>query len=128
LGAAAAHRALSGMYYVGQGVTKDTKMSIYHAEEAAMLGCPDSRYDLGVYYVKKGKYDKAKKHFIMLANIGYDGSLKWRKELYVDGKASKEDYAGALRAYQAAVNAAKSREREEANSLHNAREAAQKKS
>ena len=64
----------------------------------------------------------------MLANIGYDGSLKWLKELYVDGKASKEDYAGALRAYQAAVNAAKSREREEANSLYNkARGAAQKK-
>jgi tetratricopeptide (TPR) repeat protein len=96
-----------------------------------MLGCPDSRYDLGVYDVKKGKYDKAKKHFIiiMLANIGYDGSLKWLKELYVDGKASKEDYAGALRAYQAAVNAAKSREREEANSLYNkARGAAQKRS
>lgn len=79
--------------------------------------------------MKKGRYDKAKKHFIMLANIGYDGSLKWLKELYVDGKASKEDYAGALRAYQAAVNAAKSREREEANSLYNkARGAAQKKS
>ena len=45
----------------------------------------------------------------MLANIGYDGSLKWLKELYVDGKVSKEDYDGALWAYQAAVNAAKSR-------------------
>ncbi len=129
LGVAAAHRALSGMYYDGQGVTKDMKMSIYYAEQAAMLGCPDSRYDLGVYDVKKGKYDKAKKHFIMLANIGYDGSLKWLKELYVDGKASKEDYADALRAYQAAVNAAKSREREVANSLYNkARGAARKKS
>ena len=31
-----------------------------------MLGCPDSRYDLGVYDVKKGKYDKAKKHFIII--------------------------------------------------------------
>lgn len=72
---------------VGQGVEKDMKMSIYHAEEAAMSGCPDSRYDLGVYDVKKGKYDKAKKYFIMLANnIGYDGFLKWLKALYVDGK------------------------------------------
>jgi hypothetical protein len=34
------------------------------------------------------------------------------KKLYSDGHASKEDYAGALRAYQAAVDATKSAERE----------------
>jgi TPR repeat protein len=62
LGVGGAHHALSGMYFKGQGVEKDMTMSIYHAEEAAMLGDPTSRYSLGFYDVRTFKYDRAKKH------------------------------------------------------------------
>ena len=125
LGVGGAHHALSGMYFKGQGVEKDMTMSIYHAEEAAMLGDPTSRYSLGFYDVRTFKYDRAKKHFIIAAKLGYHDSLKELKKLYADGHATKEDYASALRAYQAAVDATKSPERELANSLSKAQEAAQ---
>ena len=47
-------------------------------------------------------------------DLGLHDSLKILMKLYADGHASKEDYAGALRAYQAAVDAMKSSEREKA--------------
>jgi hypothetical protein len=40
--------------------------------------------------------------------------LGYLKDLFVKGVASKEDYAAALRGYQAAVDAMKSAEREKA--------------
>jgi hypothetical protein len=43
------------------------------------------------------------------------------RKLYADGHASKDDYADALRAYQAAVNATKSAEREVAEAYYKAR-------
>jgi hypothetical protein len=52
------------------------------------------------------------KDFIIAANLGDDGSLQALRQLYADGYATKEDYAGALRAYQTAVDATKSEERE----------------
>ncbi len=61
-----------------------------------------------------GRFERAKKHFIIAANLGLHESLRKLRTLYADGHASKEDYADALRAYQAAVEAAKSPEREEA--------------
>jgi len=50
------------------------------------------------------RFDRAVKHFIIAANLGYDGSLKELKGCYAEGKASKDDFALALRAHQAAVD------------------------
>ena len=44
--------------------------------------------------------------------------------LYKNGHASKEDYAGTLRAYQAAVEATKSAERKKAEAYYEAMDAA----
>ena len=52
------------------------------------------------------------RHFIIAANLGHDSSLKALRKGYADGVVSKEDYSGALRAYQAAVEATKSPQRE----------------
>ena len=76
--------------------------------EAALCGHPIARNNIGVLEIGNGNYDKAVKHFIIAATLGYDKSLDALKDLYKDGHASKEDYAGALRAYQAAVDATKS--------------------
>ncbi len=114
LGDAVGHYQLSYMYRVGQGVEKDTEKEVYHAEEAAIAGHPAARNNLGCFEANNGRFDRAKKHWIIAANLGYNDSLKSLRQLYEDGQASKEDYANALRAYQAAVAATKSAEREEA--------------
>ena len=114
LGDAEAHYELSITYRDGEGVEKDEKKAIYHTEEAAIGGHPEARHNLGCKEGNKRRFDRAKKHFIIAANLGDHGSLKMLKKLYSDGHASKEDYAGALRAYQVAVDATKSAEREKA--------------
>jgi hypothetical protein len=59
-----------------------------------------------------GSFDKAIKHFIIAAGQGYEGSLELLKEFYQEGKIRKEVLASALRAYQAAIDATKSRQRQ----------------
>jgi TPR repeat protein len=114
LGDTAAHYSLSRMYYQGEGREKDIEKYIYHWEEAAMKGHPQARHNLGVREWRNGRFERAKKHFIIAANLGHDDSLYNLRQFYAVGHASKEDYASALRAYQAAVDATKSPEREEA--------------
>ena len=111
LGGALAHFDLSVLYRYGHGVEKDDEKGMYHLEQAAMKGHPNARHNLGCEEAKNGRFERAKKHFIINANLGDDGSLKCLRQLYADGHASKEDYAAALRTYQAAVNATKSPER-----------------
>ena len=60
-------------------------------------------------------YDKVTKHDeIIAANLGDDYALERVKDLFFTGGISKEAYAAALRGHQAAVNATKSEQREEA--------------
>jgi tetratricopeptide (TPR) repeat protein len=114
LGYASAHYNLSVIYGDGEGVEKDTEKEVYHLEEAAIGGHPMARHYLGSLEAKNRRYDRAVKHLIIAANLGHEGSVKGLKRLYADGHASKEDYADALRAYQAAMDETKSSERERA--------------
>ena len=114
LGDVDAHFNLSVAYWKGQGVEKDEKKEIYHLEEASIGGHPYARHNLGSEEGQCGRFERAKKHFIIAANLGYHDSLKALRKLYANGHASKEDYAAALRAYQTAVEATKSAQREEA--------------
>jgi hypothetical protein len=121
LGNAAAHYSLSCLYYKGDGVEKDMNKAIYHSEEATIAGHPGARHNLGCIELRNNNFQRAKKHFIIAANLGHHGSLKELRGLYAKGHASKEDYATALRAYQAATEEAKSAEREEAEAYYKAR-------
>ncbi len=112
LGDAGAHYEVSVMYRKGQGVEKDMKKEVYHLEQAAIGGHPNARFNLGCAEYENGRYEIAKKHFIIAANLGLHDSLDNLKLIYAIGLASKEEYAAALRAYQAAVDATKSPERE----------------
>jgi TPR repeat protein len=114
LGEAEAHYYLSVLYYNGYGVEKDMKKAINHMEEAAIGGHLKARKNLGTIERSNGYVERAKKHFIIAANLGEDESLQFLRELHAEGNASKEDYADALRGYQAAVDATKSPERERA--------------
>ena len=53
-------------------------------------------------------------HWIIAANLGYDDALERVKKGFQRGWVSKDDYAAALRGHQAAVDATKSQQREEA--------------
>ncbi len=114
MGDTGAHFNLSCMYTNGQGVEKDMKKAAHHWEEAAIGGHPIARRNLGCFEVNNGKYERAAKHFIIAANLEDNNSLEGLRTLYANGRASKEDYASALRAYQVAVDATKSVEREKA--------------
>jgi TPR repeat protein len=114
LGDADAHFRLSIMYYMGEGIDKDEEKEMYHAEQAAIGGHLDARFNIGLEEGRNGRFERARKHFIIAANLGHHDSLKCLRQLYANGDASKEDYADALRAYQAAVKASKSAERDEA--------------
>ena len=114
LGEANAHYNLSCMYHNGRGVEKDTEKEVYHLEQAAIAGHPNARDNLGCIEADSGRFGRARKHFIIAANLGYNDSLKGVRRLYAEGHASKEDYSDALRAYQATVETTKSPEREKA--------------
>ena len=58
--------------------------------------------------------DRATKHWIIAAKLGHDASLNDLKDGFRRGLVSKDVFAAALRAHQAAVDAIKSPQREAA--------------
>ena len=114
LGDLDAHYQLSVMYQCGHGVTRDMKRALHHLEKAAILGHPNARNNLGVIEMENGRHERAKKHWMINANLGCDISLANLKDMYQEGMLSKEDFAAALRAHHAAVDAMKSPQREAA--------------
>ena len=114
LGDIEAHFEVSLLYRNGKGVEKDMKKAVYHLEEAAIGGHPDARNNLGCIEQERGRIDRAFKHWIIAAKQGYDNALEAMKKGFALGYVSKDDYAAALRGHQAAVDATKSKQREEA--------------
>ena len=116
LGDADAHCKLSILYRYDEGLSieKDEKKEVYHLEEAAIGGHPYARINLGVYEERDGRIDRAVKHLIIAAKLGWDGAIQRLKECYKDGHMSKEDFAAALRSHHAAIVATKSPQREAA--------------
>jgi hypothetical protein len=113
LGDAHAHYNLSIMYRHGQGVEKDEKKHVYHLEEAAIGGHVEARHYLGCHEGNNGRMERAVKHLIIAANMGYDESMKALWKYHAKGFVKKEQLTVTLRAHQAAVDATKSEQREE---------------
>eukprot|EP00984_Skeletonema_dohrnii_P005720 scaffold2020_cov68-Skeletonema_dohrnii-CCMP3373.AAC.3 len=102
-------------------VVKDTKKAINHAELAAIGGHPGARFYLGCEESRNGRYERAVKHWIIAANLGHDEALETLRKGYAVGSVSKDDFAAALRAHQAALDATKSLQRETAEAVLNKR-------
>ena len=113
LGDVEAHFQVSTLYREGKGVEKNEKLTLHHAEKAAIGGSAHARHNLGCTEWKNGRFDRAVKHYIIAAKQGYDPSLECVKECHQDGHASREDLAAAIRGHKAAVDATKSPQREE---------------
>ncbi len=129
LGHADADCKLSVAYHDGQGVEQDTDKFIFHAEQAAISGHVFARCNLGAWEFEKYNYDRAAKHlinydravkhFMIAAHLGHDPAIKALKKFYAAELVSKEDYGAALLAYQAAVGASKSPQRDAAKDFLN---------
>ncbi len=118
MGDVQSHYSLSELYKNGLGVEKNKKKYIYHLEEAAIGGVVQARYDLASVEVLKQTDEsnkRALKHYIIAANHGHDQSILELRVLYehFDNLVTKEEFAAALRAHQAAVDAMNSPLREE---------------
>ena len=114
LGVKEAHYNLGVTYMEGTEVAKDTDKAIRHYEAAAMSGCVPARYNLGHMDYEAGTIDLALQHWMISAKLGHENSLSYVKALFMDGLATKADYAAALRGYQSAVEEMSSSDREEA--------------
>ena len=120
LGYVEAHYHLSIIYYQGLGAEKDMEKYMHHAEQAAIGGHPIARYNLGVLEEERGNIHRAVKHWMIAASFGYDNSIEALKEYYEGGMVSEKDFAAALRACKAAVNATKSPLRDAAEAAREA--------
>jgi tetratricopeptide (TPR) repeat protein len=112
LGDTMAHYELSLLYREGKVVEKDKKKEMYHLEQAAIGGHPDARHNLGCEEWDNCRHERAVKHFVIAAKLGYNDSADALKEGFKRGYVSKEELAAALRGHQAAVDATKSPQRE----------------
>jgi TPR repeat protein len=113
LGDAVAHNNLGYMYGEGYGVEKDDEKAVYHYEQAAIGGHPYARHHLGCVEEENGNVERAVKHFIIAAKLGYEDSMKELWKHYSAGNITKEDLEVTLRTHQAAINEMKSPERDE---------------
>ena len=86
---------------------------------AVIGGHPKARYNIGVNEERKGRSERAAKHWITAAKQGHDDALEQVKKYFASGLVSKEDFEAALRGRQAAVDATKSEQREEAYEYYN---------
>jgi hypothetical protein len=114
LGNMEAHFQLALMYKQGKGVEKDKGKEFHHTKEAAVGGHPGARYNLGWNEMNNGNSERAAKHYIIAATQGDDGSIKELLNMFKEGLVEKEELAATLRAYQAAVDATKSPQRDRA--------------
>ena len=82
-----------------------------------MQGHVQSRNNLGWWEGREGNYDRAVRHLLVSAKMGYKDSLEMIKKMFMNGLATKEQYEQALKGCQDAVEEMKSRDRDEAKRL-----------
>ena len=117
LGFKEAHYDLGGLYAEGADVEKDTAKAFRHFEKAAMCGHVFARYNLGYMDYDAGNYDLALQHWMISSKLGHETSLNSVKILFMEGLATKADYAAALRGYQNAIDEMSSPDRDEAKKM-----------
>jgi hypothetical protein len=119
LGDIDAHYKLSGLYFQGQGVEKNMKKYVHHLEEAAIGGHAIARHSLGRYEFEHDSFERAAKHWVIAAELGYTDSMNKLQEMFEAGLGliDEADFETCLRAFQDAVDASKSPQREAGESM-----------
>ena len=101
----------------GCGVREDKAKGIHFFVKAAMQGHAVSRHNLGFHEAEKGNHDRAVRNLLISAKMGLKESVDTTKKLFINGQATKEQYAQALKGYQDATEEMKSHDRDEAKRL-----------
>jgi len=114
LGHPLAYYNIGNAYRNGRGVDRSMTMAIHYTEVAAMCGVVDARRNLGVGEYRRGQLERAVKHYMIATEGGSKACLEGIKQLYAVGHATKDDYAKALRSYQAYLDDIKSVQRDAA--------------
>ncbi|EJK66209.1 hypothetical protein THAOC_12891, partial [Thalassiosira oceanica] len=120
LGVKEAHYSLGCIYHEGtdveyvEYVEEDNAKAIQHYEAAAMRGHVCARFNLGNEEGRAGNLDLALQHYLIAAKMGLEVSLSTVRRMFMNGLATKADYAAALRGYQSAVEEMSSPDRDEA--------------
>ena len=117
LGSIKALYHLGTVYDGGEGVQQDKAKGVQFYEKAAMQGHVDSRYQLGWIEENKENYDRALRHYLISAKMGDKDSLENIKKMFLDGLATKDQHAEALKGYQDAVEETNIHDRDEAKRL-----------
>eukprot|EP00985_Skeletonema_marinoi_P029086 scaffold26678_cov161-Skeletonema_marinoi.AAC.3 len=91
-------------------------------KEAAVGGHPTARHNLGCIEGDNGRNERALKHWLIAAKLGNGDSLTNVRTGFEWGLLSKEDFAAALRGHQAAVDATKSTQRDEAEASRSSKQ------
>ena len=121
LGDLMAYYQLGRMYEMGRGVEEDVEKAIYHFETAAIGGHPHARHNLAVMEARNGNMERAVKHAIIAAKLGYDDSMKALWIFFKYGDISKEDLDATLRTNQTAIDGMKSEQRDFADHMRRQR-------
>ena len=111
------HTALNNIanaYLTGEGVKKDMKKARHYWELAAMAWDVEARYNLGTFEYNSRNMNRALRHYAIAVMDGDIGSLDAIKSMYLKGYVTKDDYAKALRSYQAYLDEIKSNQRDKA--------------
>ena len=118
LGNAKSYYGIGNAYYYGNGVELDEKKANHYLELAAMRGHVPSRHNLGVSEYNASNFGRTLRHFMIAAGCGDNDSLEVIKQMFMNGDATKDDYAKALQVYQAYLGEIKSPQRDEAAVAH----------
>ena len=102
LGSAGACFELGVVYYGGfcVAVERDEARGFSLLEKAAILGHSSARHNLGACECDRRNWDRAVRHFLISAKMGYEDSLNSIKELFKKGLATGSQYGEALKGYQ----------------------------
>ncbi|EJK74004.1 hypothetical protein THAOC_04346, partial [Thalassiosira oceanica] len=114
LGSVEALNNLGVAYHSGAGVKQDLAKGIHFWRKAAMQGHDQCRHNLGCDELREGNYDRAVRHFLIAAKMGFAHSFVVIRDMFAKGTATKEQYAEALKGYQDAVEEMKNSDRDEA--------------
>ena len=100
LGSGTAYYNLGHAYRRGDGVEVDQKKAKHYYELAAMNGCVEARYNLGVFEWNAINNRRAMKHFMIAAKAGHEMSVGKVKEGFHRMLLTKDEYEGTLQAYK----------------------------
>jgi TPR repeat protein len=114
LGSAQAYHSLGVIFDNGDGVDEDKVKAKQYFEKAAMGGFASSRLNLGNFDAQAGSFDRAIKHWLIAASCGDIRAVGNIKRTMDIRKATRDDYAQALRGYKQSVNEVKSDNRDRA--------------